>query len=149
MVKYDVKKMKKNNSELSSFIKFSLGKEEYAISLIMEKKVVLVPDTSPIPKSPPHFLVIMNLHGQVIPMVDLRKNLKLEAKQDEEEAANILDIGEMNIGMVVDSINRVLAFSSDEVSETPKVGNQTNTNYISGVYRKDSSLTILLISQKS
>lgn len=144
MEKDNVTKMKRTNAELSRFIEFSLGKEDYAIPLLMVREVISIPDTTPIPKSPPHFLGIMNLRGQVISVVDLRKKLKVDAKQDKEEAVIIVDIGGMNIGVVVDSINKVLAFSSDEVSEMPEVENQINTHYIFGVYKKENSLTVLL-----
>jgi purine-binding chemotaxis protein CheW len=144
MEKDNVTKMKRTSAELSRFIEFSLGKEDYAIPLLMVREVISVPDTTPIPKSPSHFLGIMNLRGQVISVVDLRKKLKVEAKQDKEEAVIIVDIGGMNIGVVVDSINKVLAFSSDEVSEMPEVENQVNTHFIFGVYKKENSLTVLL-----
>ena len=144
MEKDNVTKMKRTNAELSRFIEFSLGREDYAIPLLMVREVISVPDTTPIPKSPSHFLGIMNLRGQVISVVDLRKKLKVEAKQDKEEAVIIVDIGGMNIGVVVDSINKVLAFSSDEVSEMPEVENQVNTHFIFGVYKKENSLTVLL-----
>ena len=144
MEKSNVTKMKKTNSELNRFIEFSLGKEDYAIPLLMVREVISIPETTPIPKSPSHFLGIMNLRGQVISIVDLRKKLKIEAKKDKEEAVIIVDIGGMNIGVVVDSINKVLAFSSDEVSDMPEVENQVNTQYIFGVYRKENSLTVLL-----
>jgi purine-binding chemotaxis protein CheW len=144
MEKDNVTKMKRTNAELSRFIEFSLGKEDYAIPLLMVREVISVPDTTPIPKSPTHFLGIMNLRGQVISVVDLRKKLKVDAKQDKEEAVIIVDIGGMNIGVVVDSINKVLAFSSDEVSEMPEVEHQVNTHYIFGVYKKENSLTVLL-----
>ena len=141
----NVTKMKKNtNTELSRFIEFSLGAEDYAIPLLMVREVISVPDTTPIPKSPSHFLGIMNLRGQVISVVDLRKKLKVEARQDKEEAVIIVDIGGMNIGVVVDSINKVLAFSSEDVSEMPEVEHQVNTHFIFGVYKKENSLTVLL-----
>jgi purine-binding chemotaxis protein CheW len=63
---------------------------------------------------------------------------------DKEEAVIIVDIGGMNIGVVVDSINRVLAFSSDEVSDMPELEHQVNTSYIYGIYKKEHSLTVLL-----
>jgi purine-binding chemotaxis protein CheW len=145
MEKENLSKMKKtSNAELSRFIEFSLGSEDYAIPLLMVREVISIPDTTPIPKSPPHFVGIMNLRGQVISIVDLRKKLKVETRQDKEEAVIIVDIGGMNIGVVVDSINKVLAFSSEDVSEVPEVEHQVNTNYIFGVYKKENSLTVLL-----
>ncbi len=145
MEKDNVTKMKKHSSaELNRFIEFSLGSEDSAIPLLMVREVITLPDTTPIPKAPSHFLGIMNLRGQVISIVDLRKKLKIEARQNKEEVVIIVDIGGMNIGVVVDSINKVLAFSSEDVSEMPEVESQTNTQYIFGVYRKETSLTILL-----
>ena len=140
----NITKIKSLNSKLSRFLEFSLGKEDYAIPLLMVREVISVPETTPIPKSPGHFLGIMNLRGQVISIVDLRKKLKIEVKKDKEEAVIIVDIGGMNIGVIVDSINKVLAFAEDEVSDMPEVDNQLNTIYIFGVYKKEKSLTILL-----
>jgi purine-binding chemotaxis protein CheW len=137
--------MKKlSTAELNRFLEFSLGGEDYAIPLLMVKEVISVPETTPIPKSPSHFVGIMNLRGQVISIVDLRKKLKIESNKNLEEAVIIVDIGEMNIGVIVDSINKVLAFSSEDVSEMPEIENQVNTAFIFGVYKKEHSLTILL-----
>lgn len=144
MEKDNLTKLNRTNAELTRFIEFSLGKEDYAIPLLMVREVISIPDTTPIPKSPPHFLGIINLRGQIISVIDLRKKLKSEPKQNKEEAVIIVDIGGMHIGLVVDSINRVLAFSSDDVSEMPEVESQINTHYIFGVYKKENSLTVLL-----
>lgn len=145
MEKENFGKLKKvNTSDLSRFIEFSLGEEDYAIPLLMVREVISVPETTPIPKSPTHFLGIMNLRGQIISIVDLRKKLKVDAKKDKEEAVIIVDIGGMNIGVVIDSINKVLAFSAEDVSEMPEVEHQINTQYILGVYKKEKTLTVLL-----
>ncbi len=144
MEKENVTKIKMSTGELNRFIEFSLGSEDYAVPLLMVREVISVPDTTPIPKAPPHFLGIMNLRGQVISVVDLRKKLKVEPRKDKEEAVIIVDIGSMNIGVVVDSINKVLAFSKEDVCEMPEVESQINTQYIQGVYKKENSLTVLL-----
>ncbi len=144
MEKDNVSNFTKKKMDLSRFIEFSLGAEDYAIPLLMVREVISVPETTPIPKSPTHFLGIMNLRGQVISVIDLRKKLKVDPKKNNEEAVIIVDFGGMNIGVVVDSINRVLAFSEDDVCEMPEVESQINTNYIFGVFKKEHSLTVLL-----
>lgn len=145
MEKNNITKIKgSSTAELNRFLEFSLGAEDYAIPLLMVREVISIPETTPIPKSPVHFLGIMNLRGQVISVVDLRKKLKVEPKKDKEEAVIIVDIGSMNIGVVVDSINKVLAFSAEDVSEMPEIEHQVNTQYIFGVYKKEESLTVLL-----
>jgi purine-binding chemotaxis protein CheW len=144
MEKENVTKIKKATGEMNRFIEFSLGAEDYAIPLLMVREVISVPDTTPIPKAPPHFVGIMNLRGQVISVVDLRKKLKVDPRKDKEEAVIIVDIGTMNIGVVVDSINKVLAFSHEDVCDMPEIESQVNTQFIHGVYKKENSLTVLL-----
>lgn len=145
MEKDNVAKFKKGmNSELNRFIEFSLGNEDYAIPLLMVREVISVPETTPIPKAPVHFMGIMNLRGQVISVIDLRKKMKVDVSKELEEAVIIVDIGGMNIGVVVDSINKVLAFSTEDVCEVPEIEQQVNSNYILGVYKKENSLTVLL-----
>lgn len=136
--------IKNSKNELNRFIEFGLGSENYAVSLLMVREVISVPETTPIPTSPSHFLGIINLRGQIISVIDLRKKLKIEAKSEKEEVVIIIDIGGVNVGVVVDSINKVLAFSADDVGEMPAVDGQIKTSFICGVYKKDDSLTILL-----
>jgi purine-binding chemotaxis protein CheW len=133
------------NSEIQRFLEFSLGEEDYAIPLLSVREVISVPETTPIPKAPSHFLGIMNLRGQVISVVDMRTKLKIKAKDNNsEESVIIVDLDGMNLGIVVDSINKVLAFSLKEVNEVPEIETQVNAEYIYGVYRKEDSLTVLL-----
>lgn len=66
---------------LEKFLGFSLGTEEYAIPLLSVKEVIALPEITPVPFSPPHFLGIINLRGQIISVMDLRKKFALgEAK---------------------------------------------------------------------
>ncbi|WP_372654190.1 chemotaxis protein CheW [Halobacteriovorax sp.] len=133
------------SSDLQRFLEFSLGEEEYAIPLLSVREVISVPETTPIPKAPSHFLGIMNLRGQVISVVDMRTKLKIKPRENNaEESVIIVDLDGMNLGIVVDSINKVLAFTLKEINEVPEIETQVNAEYIYGVYRKEKSLTVLL-----
>jgi purine-binding chemotaxis protein CheW len=131
--------------EMVRYLEFSLGKLDYAIPLLMVREVITVPETTTIPKSPAFFLGIMNLRGQIISVVDLRKKLNITDKNDDlEEAVIILDIGQVNIGVVVDSINKVLTFKASEIAPAPEVDLLIKSDYVGGVYRKEHSLTVIL-----
>jgi purine-binding chemotaxis protein CheW len=137
-----------NQTETGSqerFIEFSLGKEDYAIPLLMVREVISIPETTPIPKAPKHFIGLMNLRGQVISIVDLRTKLTITPDaNDSESAVIIVDFNNINIGIVVDSINKVLAFNTSEIQEMPEVSSQVKTANILGVYKKEDGLTVLL-----
>ncbi len=131
--------------QLDRFIEFSLGQEDYAIPLLMVREVISIPETTPIPKAPKHFIGLMNLRGQVISIVDLRNKLSIKPnEQPVDNAVIIVDFQGMNIGIVVDSINKVLAFSRAEIQEMPELQSQVRSDYILGVYKKEEGLTVLL-----
>lgn len=130
---------------VSRFIEFDLGIESYAIPLLSIKEVIPVPETTPLPNSPSYFIGIMNLRGQIISVVDLRNKLKIKAKEkNAEEVVLIVDIEGISIGLVVDSINKVLTVPLDQIVEVPEVKSQVNAQYIRGVFRGNEKLTIML-----
>lgn len=131
------------------YLSFSLGKEEYAIPLLSVKEVIALPEFTPIPFTPTHFLGIMNLRGQVISVVDLRKKLQIQPKQNAETAVIICDLAPLTIGVVVDSINSVVFPKASEISERPEVQSSRSADYITGVYRKEKSLILLLDISKT
>lgn len=132
-------------NELERYLEFSLGHEGFAIPLLQVRELISVPETTPIPYSPAHFLGIMNLRGQVISVVDLRKKMKLkEADEHAENAVIIIEIGGVNMGVVVDSINKVLAFPRTDVAQVPEIGTQVNAEYIEGIYKNNNDLVVLL-----
>lgn len=131
--------------ETLRFLEFDLGKENYAIPLLAVWEVIPVPETTQIPKSPSHMLGIMNLRGQVISVIDLRKKLKITPKEtDREEAVIILDLQGMKIGVLVDAINRVLTLKSSQILAAPELESQVNAKFISGIYQRDNGLTIMI-----
>ncbi|MCT4642988.1 MAG: chemotaxis protein CheW [Bacteriovoracaceae bacterium] len=136
---------KKIHEDIQRYLQFKLGKEKYAIPLLSVKEVIPPPSTTPLPNSPSYYIGIMNLRGQIISILDLRKKLSIISKQDEaEQAVIIIEIEGVGIGVVVDSIHRVLNISEQSVSEVPEVSSQVNAKYIEGVYQGENDLTILL-----
>jgi purine-binding chemotaxis protein CheW len=126
------------------FLNFSLGEEEYAIPLLSVKEVIALPDITPVPFTPAHFLGIMNLRGQVISVIDLRQKFGIKPKSNTETAVIICDLNPTCLGIVVDSVNSVLSPQASEISEKPEIQSSKNTDYIQGVYRQDKRLVLLL-----
>ncbi|MBC76883.1 MAG: hypothetical protein CME64_12790 [Halobacteriovoraceae bacterium] len=126
------------------YLQFDLGSESYAIALLNVKEVIPVPETTPLPNAPSYYIGIMNLRGQIISIVDLRKRLKINKKEDAEEAVIIVDFAGVSIGLVVDSINYVLNVATSEITEVPEIRSQVNAQYVQGVHRGEEKLTIML-----
>jgi purine-binding chemotaxis protein CheW len=132
-------------SEQVTFLQFDLGRESYGVKLLSVKEVITVPEVTPLPNGPSSFQGIMNLRGQIISIVDLRKKLGIKSKENiEEEAVVIVDFDGVSIGLIVDSINKVLCFNLTELVEIPEVQSQVNSKFIQGVHRGDDKLTLVL-----
>jgi purine-binding chemotaxis protein CheW len=91
----------------------------------------------------------MNLRGQVISVIDLRMKMKMpKAEASPETAIIILDLSPLSLGVIVDSVESVLAVEKQEIQPPPDVGGK-DAMYISGVTRKDSKLILLLDIEKT
>ena len=131
--------------ETNKYLEFDLGIESYAVHLLAIREVIPLPETTPLPNAPSYFVGIMNLRGQIISIIDLRKKLKIKPKEEnDQDAVVIVDIEGGSVGLIVDSINKVLNFSLSEITDVPEIKNQTNAKYIQGVFRGEEKLTILL-----
>lgn len=131
------------------FLSFSLGNEEYAIPLLSVKEVIAMPEFTAVPQTPPHFLGIMNLRGQVISVMDLRVKFGIKPATSQETSVIICDLKSMAIGVVVDSINSVLSPEVEDLSPKPEIQSSKSTEYITGVYRKDKRMVLFLDIAKS
>lgn len=110
----------------------------------MVREVISVPKTRQIPNAPAHFYGLMDLRGEIISIIDLRKKLKTPEAESKEEAVIIVDLGDVSVGVVVDFIKNVLAFRKCDMSEMPSLEYETNNKFILGVFKKEHSLTVLL-----
>lgn len=136
--------------DYSRYLEFCLGEEKFGIPLLQVRELISVPETTPIPYAPDYFLGIMNLRGQVISIIDLRKKMKISSKENTKETAVIIiEIQDVSLGIIVDSINKVLNMNSHDVSIVPEIESQIHSEFISGIYRSpDDNLIVLMNLEK-
>jgi purine-binding chemotaxis protein CheW len=131
-------------SDIKRFLAFSCGQEHFAIPLLAVKEVIALPEFTPIPHTPPHFLGIMNLRGQIISVMDLRLKFNMKSSNTVETAVIICDLYPICVGVVVDSVNSVLSLSSKEILPKPEIESTKKTDYIIGVSKNDKRLVVLI-----
>ena len=136
-------------ADASRFLTFCLNNEQYAVPLLKVKEVIALTEVTPVPYSPPHFKGIMNLRGQVVSVIDLRTKLRMPtAEATGESAIIILDLAPLALGVIVDTVESVLAVAKDEVQPPPDMGGR-EVAYITGVTRKDKKLILILDIDKT
>jgi purine-binding chemotaxis protein CheW len=131
--------------DINRYLEFNLGEERFAIPLLTVKEVIAVPETTKVPFTPDYFLGVMNLRGQVLSVIDLRRRLGITPKGDSTETAVIItDLGFTHLGVVVDSINRVLAVEGTDFAPPPEIEKNSCTDFVSGCYKSDKNLVLFL-----
>lgn len=126
------------------FLVFSLQNENYAIPLLSVREVIAMPEVTPVPQSPAHFVGIMNLRGQIISILDLRQKFGLKPQFNPETSVVILDLDGSSLGVVVDSVNSVINPTETELSDPPDLEQTKNSEAIIKIYRDKNSMILIL-----
>jgi purine-binding chemotaxis protein CheW len=123
---------------------FNLG-EEYGVPIHQVQEIVRVGGITLVPNSPSYMEGVINLRGRVLPVLNLRKRLKLPLK-DVSKASRIVvaEVGDKVIGLLVDGVSHVVKVSPENVQEAPEEVLEVDTDYITGVGKIKNRLIILL-----
>lgn len=138
---------KKNEKK---YLVFRLNEDCYAVPLSDVKEVIGLPKFVPLPQSPDYFLGLINLRGQVVSAIDLKKKLGVASNaQNAERAAVILVEGEkITIGNVVDSVVEVLTISESFLERTVEVNTAGGDKYVHAIARFTDRPMILILDIK-
>jgi purine-binding chemotaxis protein CheW len=127
------------------YLTFALADEQYGLGLLKVREVVAMMDITAVPRVPDFIRGIINLRGQVIPVIDLRARFTMPAVESTPKTCIVVAyVGEIEVGLVVDHVLEVLELSEGQVEETPSLGADVDTGFILGIGKTDDAITILL-----
>ena len=132
------------NVHNEQYVSFVLGKE-YGIPILSVHEIIRYKTLTKIPQSAEFVDGVLNLRGQVIPVVNLRKKFGLQECEDNKSTRIIVvDVGSRITGIVVDEVSEVIQVGADNISPPPPMGTTVDTDFISGMGKLENSLIILL-----
>lgn len=128
---------------------FSIGKELYGVGIDAIQEIVRVPDVTEVPDAPIYLEGVINLRGKVIPVIDLRKRLRLNsAQRTKTTRVLVTENGKSTVGLLVDSVSEVRKIQPDDIEDPPEMISAIGVEYITGVAKVDERLIILLDLKK-
>lgn len=131
--------------KMLQIITFHVGKEEFSVSIHKVQEIIRLTDITSVPNSPPFVEGVINLRGQVIPVIDARKRFGLyEAERTDASRIIVVDSDGKIVGLIVDSVTEVLQLSKNSVEPPPDIVGSVDSDYIDGVGKYDNRLVILL-----
>lgn len=138
-------------SELAEqFLTFEVGSELFAIPILSVQEIRSWEKVSQIPKTQAHILGVINLRGNVVPVLDVRTRLGLEQRGVTPTTVVIVvrvDDGRQKpatVGCVVDSVSDVMTIAADQVKPAPDTCGSVDSHFISGVTTIDDRLLLML-----
>lgn len=131
------------------YLTFALGAEEYGLEILKVREIIGYMDITAVPQTPHYVKGVINLRGQVIPVIDLRANFGMEITEVTEETCIIVvEISNGNrkfsTGVVVDRVQEVLDIKCKDIEQAPQFGASVNTDFILGMGKISNSVKILL-----
>lgn len=128
-------------------VTFQLGIEKYGIDIMEVKEIVDYEEIRDIPNAPPYVEGIFNLRGDIIPIISLHKRFHLQRPElNEEDSLLILSIADMQLGIIIDKILRVVTIETDDIQPPPQMISGIGAEYIQGVVHQKEGYLIILDS---
>jgi len=131
------------------YLTFSLAEEEYGIGILKVKEIVGLMPVTTVPRAPEFVKGVINLRGKVIPIIDLRLRFNMdEAEPTDRTCIIVVEIegpsGQVQIGIVVDSVSEVLNVKAEDIEETLSFGFSFDSNWLLGMAKVEGAIKILL-----
>ncbi len=137
------------DTQKGRFLTFSLDKESYGIDIKHVTEIIGIQDITEIPELPKYVKGIINLRGKIIPVMDIRLRFKKEAREyNDRTCVIVVDIKDISIGLVVDSVSEVLTIPEQDIVEPPQMNKNYNNRYIKNIGKVGNDVKLLLDCEK-
>ncbi|MBH1988183.1 MAG: chemotaxis protein CheW [Burkholderiales bacterium] len=135
-----------SNDDDTQVVIFRLGAEEFAVPIMSVQEIVRVPDVlTKVPKTP-HFIEgVINLRGTVLPVIDQRTRLGLNAiERNDGQRIMVYLLGGLRTGFIVDSVAEVLRIPRHQIAAAPDLSDE-QSRLISQVAKLDGDQRLVML----
>lgn len=133
------------DAESREFLSFVLGEEHYALDIMSVKEIRGYESVTPIAKAPAFIKGVINLRGDIVPIVDLRLKFEVgEATYNEFTIVIMLNVSDRIVGIVVDGVSDVIRLADEEIRPPPEFGVAFDSRYLLGLVPIDDHMVILV-----
>ncbi len=126
-------------------VAFTIDDQEFAVDILKVQEIEKISHITRVPRAPGSLEGVINLRGEVIPVINLRKRLDMEIKPiSESNKIVIAKANELTVGIIVDGVSEVVRLPKNMVESSPSLVDNINASYIQGVGKLGERLLILL-----
>ena len=137
------------DTQREKYLTFHLGGETYGIEIRHVREIIGIQKITEVPEMPEFLRGVINLRGQVIPVMDVRTRFKMDRRDyDDRTCVIVVEVQDNTMGLVVDTVSEVADIPDAEVQPPPKVSKAVSSRYIKGMGKTGDSVKILLDADK-
>ena len=131
------------------YLTFTLGAEEFGLQILKVREIIGYMDITAVPRAPHDVRGVINLRGQVVPIVDMRARFGMEPAEVTDQTCIIVvevKAGRQSFrtGIIVDHVCEVLDIDGKDIEPTPQFDGSVDTSFILGMGKIDNTVKILL-----
>lgn len=126
------------------YIIFKLNNEKFATSINHIASITEYSSITPVPSGPPYVDGLLNLRGDIIPVINLKKRFKMADSQMKEKRIIIANKNDVQIGFLVDDASQSMNVDESQILPPPKIAIKKNNEYISEVCIHNNELIIVI-----
>ena len=131
--------------ELIQLVSFKLDDVEYGINIMVVHEILRYPQITRVPNTPDFIRGVINLRGNVIPVVDVRKRFGLsKSKISDLTRVVVIEMEEKWIGLLVDNVHQVVRMPSSNIDPPSSLLEGVSEEFISGIGRLKDRLIIII-----
>ncbi len=131
------------------YLTFLLGPEKLAINIHEVNEIIEISKITQVPMTPDYIRGVINLRGNVVPVVDLCARLSdITSNLTKRSCIILVEITTGNdtqsVGMLVDQVNEILEIPSENIQPAPEFGAEIKVEFIQAMGRVEDEFIILL-----
>ena len=135
--------------EIRQYLTFRLGEEVFGLDVGKVREILDMTTITKVPRTPGYMRGVINLRGNVIPVVDMRLRFGLPAAEDTVNTCIVVTEvtleGETTVlGALVDSVQEVFELEPGQIEPAPRIGTRLRTEFIQGMGKRDGQFIMLL-----
>lgn len=129
----------------NQFLTFVIEYEDYGIEVKNIKEIITVCDITRVPHTPSYLKGVINLRGEIIPVIDVREKFHKEIKEyDKHTCIIVIEYEDYNLGLIVDRVKEVIFINNMKLIPPPKDKYDYYNEFIKmiGHYEEDIKLIL-------
>ncbi|QZY57222.1 chemotaxis protein CheW [Crassaminicella profunda] len=127
------------------YVIFKLENEAYGVDIMSVKEICEYKESVKVPNTPKFVDGIINLRGDITPIISLKKRFNLQdSKVNSDTRIIVIGLKEKQVGFVVDEASQVLRISEEDIEPAPEIVAGVDKKYITGVGKLEDKIVLLL-----